>query len=56
MEEVASQIVVSETQQVEASISQHSTVTSSGDIPDALQKTIKEIKVDNVLVKERLDK
>ena len=56
MEEVATQIVVSETQQVEASVSQPSAGTSSQDIPNALRKTIEEIKVDNVLVKERLDK
>lgn len=56
MEEVAAQIVVSETQQVEAFIPQQLAGTSYVDILDALQRTIEEIKVDNALVKERLDK
>lgn len=56
MEEAATQIVVSETQQVESSVSPPFVGTSSGDIPDAFRKTIKEIKTDNALVKECLDK
>lgn len=50
MEEVVARIVVSETQQVEVSISQPSTGTSSGDIPVGIIKTIVEINVDNALV------
>lgn len=56
MEETDAQIVISETQQVEAFISQQSVGTSYGDILDALRKTIEEIKVDNALVKERIEK
>ena len=56
MEEVVAQIVVSEIQQVKAYVSQKSTRTSSGDIPDVLRKIIEEIKADNALVKEHLDK
>lgn len=56
MEEDVAQIVVYEIQQVEASVLQQSAGTSFGDILDALQKTIEETKVDNALVKERLEK
>lgn len=56
MEEAAAQIVVSETQQVEVSVSQPSVGTSSRDIPIGLIKTIEEIKADNALVKEHLNK
>lgn len=54
MEEVVAQIVVSETHQIRASGSQPP--AGFGEIPIGLLKTIKEIKVDNVMVKERLDK
>lgn len=40
MEEVVAKRVISETQQVEASVSQPYTGTSSQDIPNALRKTI----------------
>lgn len=56
MEEVVAQIFVSETRQLKASVSQPSAGTSSGDIPDALRRTIEEIKANNAVVKERLDK
>lgn len=56
MEEAAAQEVISKDQQTEFSLHQQSIGTSSGEIPDALQKTIEEIKADNALVKERLEK
>lgn len=61
MEEADAQLVIyedqqSKDQQIEVSPLQHSIGTSFGDILDALRKTIEEIKVDNALVKERLDK
>ena len=56
MEKAVAQPVVSEDQQIEVSLHQQFAGTSFGEIPDALQKTIEEIKVDNALVKERLDK
>lgn len=55
-DEAATQIVVSETQQVKVSVSQPSAGTSFGDIHVGLMKTVEEIKVDNALVKYRLDK
>lgn len=56
MEEAAAQSVISDDQRIEVSLHQQSARTFSGEIPDALRKTIEEIKVDNALVKERLEK
>lgn len=61
MEEAAAQLVASENQQsedqeIEVSLHQQSVGTSSGEIPDALRKIIEEIKANNALVKERMDK
>lgn len=56
MEEVVAHPIVYEDQQTEVSLHQKSVGTSSGEIHDALRKTIDEIKIDNALVKERLDK
>lgn len=56
MEEDVAQPVVFEDQQIEVSLHQQSAGTSSREILDALRNTIEEIKVDNALVKKRLDK
>lgn len=56
MEEPASMTIVSKTQQVGVFVSQSYTGTSSGEISIKLIKTIEEIKADNAMVKEHLDK
>lgn len=56
MEEVVAYPVVSEDQRIEVSLRQQSARTSFGEIPNVLLKTIEEMKADNALVKERLDR
>lgn len=56
MEEAVVHLIVSEDQQIEVSLNQHSARTSSGEISYAFRKTIDEIIVDNTLVKEHLEK
>lgn len=56
MEDVVAQSVASEEQQIEVSNIQQSIGTSSRDISEVLLKTIEDMKVENALVKERLDR
>lgn len=56
MEECVPQPVASEEQQIEVSNNQQYDVTSSRGIPEVLLKNIEDMKFENALVKERMDK